>query len=93
MPIAGSEAKIAVHVYPNATNNAVVGYVGGVLQMRVSAPPEKGKANEELVSFLSKVLGVSKSNISIIRGHATRNKLIAISGLGQDEVMRRLLPH
>jgi len=92
--MAGSEsdARIAVRVSPNATRNAVAGSLGGVLQVRVSAPPVKGKANEELIAFLSKVLGVSKSKIGIIRGHTTRNKVIAIDGLSQEDVVKRLLP-
>ena len=92
MSASESEAKIAVRVYPKAARNEVVGFKGGVLQVRVSAPPLKGKANEELIALLSKVLGVSKSRIGIIRGHTTRNKLIAIDGLSQEGLMRRLLP-
>ncbi|MFC1903045.1 DUF167 domain-containing protein [Chloroflexota bacterium] len=92
MTASGSEAKIAVRVYPNATRNEVVGSIGGVLQVRVAAPPIKGKANEELIAFLSKALGVSKSSIAIVRGHTSRNKLITIAGLSQGDVMRRLLP-
>jgi hypothetical protein len=58
----------------------------------VSAPPVKGKANEELIAFLSKVLDISKSKIGIIRGHTARNKVIAIDGLSQEDTMKRLLP-
>ncbi len=88
----GSDARIAVRVYPNASRNAVAGSLGGVLQIRVCAPPEKGKANEKLIGFLSEMLGVSKSSISIVQGHNTRNKVIAINGLSPDDIMRRLLP-
>jgi len=92
MTDSGSGAKIAVRVYPGAASNAVVGSIGGALQVRVTARPVKGEANEELIAFLSKLLGVSKSQINIIRGHATRNKVLTIYGLSQEEVMRRLLP-
>ncbi len=81
---------ITVRVYPNATKNEVVGFSDGVWQVRVAAPPIKGKANKELISFLSKVLGVSKSSVSIARGHTTRSKLIAVDGLTQEEIMKRL---
>jgi len=91
MPVSGSEAKIVVRVYPGATRNEVVGFKGEVLQVRVSAPPVKGKANEELIAFLSKVLGVSKSRVGIIRGHTARNKVVAIGGLSQEDAMKRLL--
>jgi len=91
MSVSESEARIAVRVYPGAARNEVVGSIGGVLQIRVSAPPVRGKANEELITFLSEVLGVSKSRIGIIRGHTTRSKLIAIGGLSQEDAMKRLL--
>jgi len=92
MPVSESEAKIVVRVSPNAARNEVVGFKGGVLRVRVSAPPLKGKANEELIAFLSKVLGVSKSRIGITTGHTARDKVIAIDGLSQEEAIKRLLP-
>jgi uncharacterized protein (TIGR00251 family) len=86
------EAKILLRVYPGAARNEVAGFTDGVLRVKVSAPPVKGKANGELIAFLSKTLGVSKSSISIIKGHTSRNKLIAIDGLSQEEVLQRLFP-
>jgi len=82
------EAEISVRVHPNAAKNEVVGVTNGVWQVRVSAPPVKGKANKELIAFLSRLLGVGKSRIAIIKGHTTRNKTIAVDGLSQDDVMR-----
>ena len=86
------KAEISVRVHPNAASNEVVGTTDGVWQVRVSAPPVKGKANQELITLLSRLLGVGKSRIDIIRGHTTRNKVIAISGLSQEEIMKRLSP-
>lgn len=91
--ISKREAKISLRVYPNAARNEVVGFADGVLQVKVSAPPVKGKANEELIAFLSKVLDVSKSRITIIKGHTTRTKVTSIDGLSQEDVMKRLLSH
>lgn len=88
----GKPVSILVRVYPNATRSEVVGFTDGVFQMRVAAPSVKGKANQELIAFLSRVLGVSKSTISINKGHTKRNKLVAISSLSQEDVMKRLLP-
>ena len=92
MPVSGNEARIAVRVYPSAARNEVVGFIGEVLQVKVAAPPVKGKANQELIAFLSKVLGISKSRIGIIRGHTNRNKVIAVDGLTREDIMKRLLP-
>ncbi len=83
---------ISVRVYPNAARSEVAGFANGVLRVRVAAPPAKGKANNELLALLSGVLGTGKSRINIIRGHTTRNKVIAIDGLSQEEIMNRLSP-
>jgi uncharacterized protein (TIGR00251 family) len=87
-----SEARISLHVYPSAPRNQVVGWHDDVLAVRVAAPPVKGQANRELVAFLSRLLGVNKSRLAIIRGHTSRNKLISISGLSREEALRRLWP-
>ena len=61
------------------------------MRVRIAAPPVRGKANRELLSFLSQLLGVSQSSLAIIRGHTSRNKTVAVSGLSQEEILRRLL--
>ncbi len=90
MSISDRAARISVRVHPSAARNAVVGFTGEVWQIRVSAPPVKGKANKELIAFLSRLLGVGKNRVSIIRGHTTKNKVIAISGLSEEDIMKRL---
>jgi hypothetical protein len=87
------KSKIAAHIQPNASQNEVAGFKGGVLQVRISAPPVKGKANQELIKFLSNVLGVNKSNLTIQKGITGRKKMVAITGLGQEQVTRLLEKH
>ena len=84
------QVRITVHVHPNANQNKVAGFRGGILQVRIAAPPIKGKANQELVKFLSNVLGVSKNNLRIEKGTTSKTKTIAIRGVGQDKVLREL---
>ena len=79
-----------MQVYPNAAKNEVVDFIDGVLRVKVAAPPVKGKANEKLIALLSQVLGVDKSRVSISRGHTSRRKVIAIDGMSQEEIMKRL---
>lgn len=85
-------AEISLRVHPNSARNEMVGITDGVWQVRVSASPVKGKANKELIVFISQLLGVGKSRIGIIRGHTTRNKVITISGLSQEDIVKRLSP-
>ena len=83
--------KINVHITPNAKKSEVLGEehdlsrfdsarrVGGkTLKIKISAPPVEGKANKELVNILSKHFKVSKSKISVVSGHKSRNKIIEI---------------
>ena len=86
------EARISLHVYHNDPRNEIVGFSDGVLGVKVAAPPVKGQANRELVAFLSQVLGVGKSSMAILKGHTSRNKLISVRDLSQEEVLKRLLP-
>jgi len=90
MPISKNEARISVRVHPNAARNEVVDFIDGVLRVKVSAPPVKGKANKKLIALLSQVLGVNKNSVSIIKGHTSRSKIIAIDGLSQEEITKRL---
>ncbi len=90
--MSGKQARILLLVHPGAARNEVVNFADGSWQVRVAAPPVKGKANRELVAFLSQELGVSKGSITIISGHARRRKSLTIAGLTQDEVIKRLSP-
>jgi len=81
---------LQVKVTPNASRNEITGLIDGVLQVKVAAPPVKGKANKELAAFLSQALGVKKSSLSIVKGQTGRNKVIAIEGLSRDDIVRQL---
>ena len=81
---------ITVQVQPGASRNQVTRYADGVLHVRIAAPPVRGKANRELIAFLSDVLGVSRSSISIEKGHTSRRKVIAVEDMEQGEVMERI---
>lgn len=82
--------RLHLKVTPNASRSEIVGFVDGVLQVKIAAPPVKGKANKELTGFLSQALGVSKSALSIIKGQTSRNKVIAVEGLSREDIIRRL---
>lgn len=81
---------LRLRVYPNAGRSEVTGFIDGVLQVRVAAPPVKGKANKELTAFLSQALGVSQSSLNIVKGHTSRNKVMAINGLRLEDIISRL---
>jgi len=90
VPTSGNKAKISLRVYPSTNRSEVLGFKDGVLQVKVSAPPTKGKANRELITLLSQLLEIGKGSVNIIKGHNIRNKVVAIDGLSREEVMKRL---
>jgi uncharacterized protein (TIGR00251 family) len=81
--------RLAVRVTPNASYNRITGLKNGVLQVKIKVPPEKGKANKELVAFIAERAGISKSAISIIKGMTSRNKVILIQGISNEELISR----
>lgn len=90
--MSGSKVRISLRVHPGAARSEVIGFTDGVLQVRVAAPPVKGQANRELIALLSKALAVGKGALTIVKGHTSRSKVIAIDGLSQEDIMKRLLP-
>lgn len=80
----------SVRVQPRASRSEVVGELDGALKIRLAAPPVDGEANEELIRFLAKLFGVSRSQVSILSGQTSKNKLIRVDGLKVDEGERVL---
>lgn len=70
---------LRVKVLPKSPKNEVVDILDDdTIKIRIKAVPEKGKANKELVKFLSKELDLPKENIQIISGKTDPLKLIKI---------------
>jgi hypothetical protein len=85
-----NQARLVVQVQPNARQNEVTNFENGVLQVRIAAPPIKGKANKELIEFLSKLLGINKSNLTMEKGMSSKRKVIAIKQLTPAQISERL---
>jgi uncharacterized protein len=84
-------ATLRIHVVPNAKIENVVGEHGGAIKIKLYARAVVGKANAALVNFLAKRLKVPKLKIVLLRGHKSRDKLVRIDGLSEEELRRRLL--
>jgi hypothetical protein len=76
--IKGESLLLKVKAFPKAEGNRIVGVRSGELVVRVRAPATKGKANTELVRFLSKRLSVPRTEVRILSGHSSRHKLILL---------------
>lgn len=82
--------RLHLTVSPGASRNEVWRAAEGDLRARIAAPPREGKANTALIAFLADRLRISRSRVSLVRGEASRHKLIEIHGLELDEVLSRL---
>ena len=69
-----------------------MGFREDILRLRVTAPPEDGKANAAVVRLLAQTLGIPRSRLEVIRGHSSRNKVIKVASLNALEVRQRLDP-
>jgi len=87
------QTRILARVRPNARRSEVMSYAEGVLEVRVAAPPVKGRANQALIELLSDILEVPRSSIAIGKGLTSRNKTITVTGLGQDQAVALLERH
>lgn len=83
-------AEIAVVVKPRASRTELVGVRDGAYEFRVAAPPVDDAANDELVRFLAKLLGVPRSAVEVARGDRSKHKGIRVLGLTPGETESRL---
>jgi uncharacterized protein (TIGR00251 family) len=79
-----------VFVKPVKNETKLFSEPDGSLTMHVAAPPTKGKANREIVKWLSKKLGMSSSNVQLIAGLHSTTKTIEITGMPEAEVASTL---
>jgi len=80
--------RIAVHVTPRSVRDEVVGWHGGELSVRVTVPPEAGKANGATCTLLARALGVPRSAVRVVRGESARHKQVEIDGVSEGDVTR-----
>ncbi len=83
-------AVFRVKCRPSAPKTRVTGIHAGALKLDVAAPPERGKANDEVISFLARALGLSTASIRLTAGEAGREKSIRISGITQAVLAAKL---
>ena len=85
-------ARLKLHVTPGAREDSLAGWRGDSLRVKVRAPPEKGRANEAALRLLARRLNLPRSQLALVRGATSRDKLIEVEGLSEDELRARLGP-
>lgn len=83
-------AILCVHVVPNAKVDSVVGEHAGAIRIKLRAPPVEAKANAALIRFLAEQLKLPRHSIVLERGQKSRDKVIRIDGLTEEDVRTRI---
>lgn len=81
---------LKVRINPRSSRNQITGWKGDVLHIKLTAPPVDGAANKAGVEFLADRLGVKKSQVTLVSGATSRDKVFEIEGIGESETRCRL---
>jgi hypothetical protein len=85
-----ASTTLELRVVPGARRPGVVGRHGTAWKVRVSAPPEDGRANQALLGLLAEALRLPRRAVSIVAGHGSPDKVVVCAGLSAGEVEARL---
>lgn len=81
---------LSVRVQPRARADEIVGERGGVLLVRVTAPPEGGRANDAVRRLIARRLRVGVTRVEVVRGGRSRDKVVRVAGVPQAQAQRVL---
>jgi len=82
--------RLRLRVSPGATRAGIVGRHGDGWKVRVSAPPEDGRANDAVLRLLADALSVSRHTVTLVSGRAGRDKIVELAGIDPSHVEQRL---
>ena len=85
-----TSCRLSVKAVPNASRDAVIGWIGDALKVKVRAPALDGRANESLRELVAGELGLPIGAVEIVRGAKSRLKVLEVRGLTPAEVRARL---
>lgn len=81
---------IGVRAQPGARRHCIVGEHGGKLKVAVTAPADKGRANDAILGVLAEAFALKRSQVELLGGHFHREKVILLHGLTRQEVHSKL---
>ena len=82
--------RLQVQVVPRASRTQLGGIHGDALKLKVAAPPVEGAANEEVIRFLARRLGVRRDAVGIVSGATGRRKVVVVQGVTALQAAREL---
>ena len=84
--------NIQVRVQPRAKRNALVPWQDGRWKLYLTAPAIEGKANGALIEFFAKGLGIARSGARILSGEKSRDKVVALDGVAEQQLRSLAMP-
>lgn len=81
---------LVAKIVPGSSKTALAGVLDHMVKIKVAAPPEKGKANQCLITFLAKQLDVKKNAIRIVTGQTNPIKHVKIEGISARTCLEKL---
>jgi len=88
--IVGNDIIFKTKIIPNSSQNKITGVSVNTLKITITSPPVEGKANKKCISYLAKYFNIAKSKIKILSGEHSRNKLIKIYDIDQNNFLEKL---
>ncbi len=82
--------RLRLRVQAGARRSGVVGRHGDACKVRVTAAPERGQATEAVLTLLADTLGLSRGDVTLVSGGASRDKIVEVAGIPPEETERRL---
>jgi uncharacterized protein YggU (UPF0235/DUF167 family) len=82
--------RLALRVAPSARKPGIVGRYGDAWKLRVSEPPEGGRANDAALTLLARALDVPPARLRLVAGHVGRDKVVELAGLAAADAEQRL---
>jgi uncharacterized protein len=83
-------ARVRLRVSPRAAKAGIVGRHAEGWKVRVSSAPERGHANDAVLTLLADALAVPRAQLELVAGQRSRDKIVAIAGLSDEVVEQRL---
>jgi uncharacterized protein (TIGR00251 family) len=85
-----ASTRLRLRVSPGSGRAEIVGRHGDAWKVRVTAPPEHGRANEAVVRLVAETVCIPRKAVTIVSGHGARDKIVELTGVGPALIERRL---
>jgi uncharacterized protein (TIGR00251 family) len=87
----GNRVILKIHVQPNSSKNEIVGFYHDTLRIKIAAPALDGRANRACIRYLAEFFEVKPSQVDILKGQASRIKLLEIKGVSKERLLEKLV--